>query len=74
MNNYGHRFAAGSVCLFFISIGCILRNCFGIDILNFFEKIGIYQDIILAILACVTLGIGSVLDNLVEKYEFTIEE
>ena len=74
MKNYSHRFACGVVGCVFISIGCVLRNWFGIYFTIFFENIGIHKNIIFAILACLTFGIAASLDNLVEKYEFTIEE
>ena len=74
MRNYGHRFATGVVGCFFISIGCILRNCLGIDFLRYFESIGINKNIVFAVLAPLSVGMAAVLDDIVEKYDFTIEK
>nr|MBP3282512.1 hypothetical protein [Treponema sp.] len=74
MRNYGHRFATGVVGCFFISIGCIIRNCLGIDFLKYFENIGINKNIVFAVLAPLSVAIAAALDDLVEKHNLTIEK
>lgn len=77
MKNYGHRFASGVIILFYTAVIVVLRNNFNIDFFRFCEKFNLFREyeVLGFILIALFLFPQAIfLDNLVEKYELTIEQ
>ena len=77
MKNYGHRFACGVVFCFYLALILILKNQFSFDLFNFFEKVELFKRFEIlkfTVIAFFIFPQAVFLDNLVEKYDFTIEK